>query len=76
MGIKENGDSTPCSKPRATTDQKSTYEETSLTIETAIRALQEVDFLAIHWQTVSSRSKSVLIGVFDAGTASVEGHFF
>ena len=30
----------------------------------------------MHWQTTLSRSKNVLIEVFDAGTALVGGHFF
>ena len=30
----------------------------------------------MRWQTALSRTKSVLIGVSDTGTASVRGHFF
>ena len=35
----EDGDPIPCSKLRAATDQESAYEETSLTMQTAIMAL-------------------------------------
>lgn len=45
-------------------------------MQTAIKALQEVDPLAMRRQTALSRSRSVLIGVSDPGTASVEGHSF
>ena len=41
-----------------------------------IGALQEVDPLVIHWQTVLSRLRSVLIEVSDAETALVGGYFF
>ena len=72
----DDGDPIPHSKLRAATDQESPYEETSLTMQTTIRALQEVDLLAMRWQNALSRSKSFLIGVSDARTASVGGHFF
>ena len=74
--MEENGNLIPCSKLRATMDPESAYEETFLTMKTTIRALQEVDPLAIRLQTTLSRSKSVLIGVSDSGIASVECHFF
>lgn len=45
-------------------------------MQTAIKALQEVDPLAISRQTALSRSKRVLIGVSDAGTPAVGGHSF
>ncbi len=45
-------------------------------MQTAIRALQEVDSLAKRQRTALSRSKNVLIGVFDAGAASIGSHSF
>ncbi len=74
--VGEDGFVIPRSELRAATDQESAYEETSLTMQTAIRALQEVDPLAKRRRTALSRSKSVLIGVSDAGTASVGSHSF
>ena len=64
------------SELKAATDYESAYEKTSLTMQTAIRALQEVNPLAKRRQTTLSRLKSVLIGVFDAGTASIGSHSF
>ena len=72
----ENGDLIPCSKLKAIMDQESAYEETFLTMQTAIKALREVDPLAIRWQTALSRSKRVLIGVSNSETVSVGCHFF
>lgn len=72
----KNGDSIPHSKLRAATDQKFAYEETSLTMQNIIRALQKVDPLAIRRQTALSKSKSVLIRVSDARTALVGGYSF
>ena len=74
--IGEDGDLIPRSKLRAATNQESAYGEIFLTLQTAIEALQEVDPLAICRRTAISRSKSVLIGVSDAGAASVEGQSF
>ena len=45
-------------------------------MQTTIRALQEVDLLAIGRKTALSRSKSVFIEVFNAKTVIVEGHVF
>lgn len=45
-------------------------------MQTAIRALQEVDPLIIYWQTVLSRSKSVLIRVSITRTSSIRDYFF
>ena len=45
-------------------------------MQTAIRALQEVDPLAMHWQIALSKLKSVQIEVSDAGTVSVRGYSF
>ena len=74
--VGEDGVVIPRSELRAATDQESAYGETSLTMQTAIRALQEVDPLAKRRRTALSRSKSVLIGISDAGTASVGSHSF
>ena len=74
--IRENGVVFARSELKAATDHESAYEETFLTMQTAIGALQEVDPLAKRRQTALSGSKNVLIGVFDAGTASIGSHFF
>ncbi len=74
--VRENGVVIACSELKAATDHESAYEETSLTMKTAIKALQEVDSLAKRRQTALSRSKNVVIGVFDAGTASIESYSF
>ena len=74
--IEEDGNPIPRSKLRVATNQESAYEETFLTMQTAIKALQKVDPIAICQQTALSRSKIVLIGVFDTRIASVGGHVF
>ena len=74
--IGEDGNLIDCSELKAETDQESAYEETSLTMQTAIKALQEVDPLAMHRQIALSKLKGVLIGVSDVRTVSVRGHSF
>ncbi len=61
---------------KAATNHVSAYKETSLTMQTAIRALQEVNLLVKYRYTALSKSKNDLIGVFDAGTASIKSHSF
>ncbi len=69
--VRENRGVIARSELKATTDHESTYEETSLTMQTPIRALQEVDPLAKRRKTALFRSKNVFIAIFDAGTASI-----
>ena len=69
--VRENRDVIARSELKAATDDESTYEETSLTTQTPIRAFQEVDTLAKRQKTTLFKSKNVFIGIFDAGTASI-----
>lgn len=57
-------------------DYKSTYEKIFLTIQTAIRALQDINSLAKHWQTALSKSMIIFIRVFDTKIASIYSHCF
>ena len=57
------------SELKTATDHDSLYEKTFFTMQTAIKALQEVDPLAKRRRTLLSRSKDVLIRIFDAEKA-------
>ena len=74
--VREDGAVIPRSQLKTAMGNESAYEETSLTMQTAIRALQEVDPLAKRRRTALSKSRNVLIGVSDAGSASVGSHSF
>lgn len=74
--VGEDGAVIPRSQLKAATTDESAYEESSLTMQTAIRALQEVDPFATRRRTALSKSKNVLIGVSEVRTISVGCHSF